>query len=97
MATPNPTDRSSTCAKTPVTEDTIVESAVLGFVLEEHPAQMTIPELSLAMNRLRRDFSSHNAVEEAVLNLVGAGLLHCEGAFLVPTRAALYCAGLELG
>jgi hypothetical protein len=67
---------------------------VLAFLLEEHPAQLTIPELSLALNA-HPDFESDDAVERAVRELVGAGLLYCHGRFVLPTRAALYFARLE--
>lgn len=97
MANPNPTDRSSFRAKTPIAEDTIIESAVLGFVLEEHPAHVTIPELSLAMNRGRKDFSANEAVEQAISDLVGAGLLYIGGGLVLPTRAALFFHDLEVG
>jgi hypothetical protein len=81
----------------PEKEDEIVQSGVLGFVLEEHPAHLTIPELSLAMNRGRSDFSARDEVERAIRDLVGAGLLYIGGGLVLPTRAALYFDGLETG
>jgi hypothetical protein len=38
---------------------------------------------------------SGDAVERAIRELVGAGLLRCEGGYVVPTRAALYFHRLE--
>ncbi|HEY0391436.1 MAG TPA: hypothetical protein VGC63_06995 [Solirubrobacterales bacterium] len=38
-----------------------------------------------------------DAALRAVRELVGAGLVHREGRFLTPSRAALYFDGLELG
>lgn len=77
--------------------DAKVESAVLGFLLSEHPDhQLTIPEVSRALNAKPSDFGSEDAVERAIRELVGAGLLHCQGAFVVPTRAARYFARLEM-
>ncbi|MET0305265.1 MAG: hypothetical protein ABW196_03435 [Solirubrobacterales bacterium] len=91
MANPNPTD----CAERyPAGEDAKAERVVLAFLLEEHPTPLTIPELSRALNA-DPGFDTDDAVERAVRELVGAGLLHCEGAFVVPTRAALYFARLE--
>jgi hypothetical protein len=79
-------------------EDKRVESAVLGFVLDQHPAHLSIPELSLAINRGSFGrFSTDDAVERAVGELVGAGLLHLGAGLLSPTRAALYFSGLEVG
>lgn len=93
MAETNPTD----CDRDPVhpsAEDAKGERVVLAFLLEEHPSLLTVPELSRALNA-NPGFDTDDAVERAVRELVGAGLLHCEGAFIVPTRAALYFAQLE--
>ncbi len=60
------------------------------FLLDEYPSKLTIPELSLAMNRDPDDFAENDAIERAVRELVGAGLLHHHGTFVLPTRAALY-------
>jgi hypothetical protein len=68
--------------------------AVLAFLLNEHPSQLTILELSRGLNVHPGSFSSEDAVERAVRELVGAGLLYCHGAFVLPTRAALYFAQL---
>jgi hypothetical protein len=95
MADRNPTDCAERDLSRPGTDDAKAERTVLAFLLEEHPTQLTIPELSLALYAHPGDFESDDAVERAVRELVGAGLLHCEGAFIVPTRAALYFAQLE--
>jgi hypothetical protein len=93
MAKTNPTDNAE---RDPVSEDAKAERVVLAFLLEEHPCQLTIPELSRALNAHPGGFESEDAVERAVRELVGAGLLICQGAFVRPTRAALYFARLEL-
>lgn len=93
MADPNPTDCDE---RNPASEDTRAERAVLDFLLDEYPAQLTIPELSLALNATQGDFPAIDAVERAVRELVGAGLLRCQGAFVVPTRATLYFERLRL-
>jgi hypothetical protein len=74
----------------PAAEDAKAERTVLAFLLDEHPSQLTIPELSLALNAHPGGFESEDAVERAVRELVGAGLLHCQHGFVLPTRAALY-------
>lgn len=89
MATEHPTGGGE-----PDTQDAKVEHAVLGFLLHEHPDRLTIPEVSRAMNSFS-DFNSEDAVERAIRELVGAGLLRCQGAYVQPTRAALYFARLE--
>ena len=63
-------------------EDDAVQSAVLGLVLAEHPAL-------LASDEVERELGADDAVERAVRDLTGAGLLRQEGATVLPTRAAL--------
>jgi hypothetical protein len=93
MANSNPTD----CPERyPAGEDAKAERVVLAFLLEEHPSQLTIPELSRALNAHPGGFSSDDAVERAVRELDGAGLLHCQDGLVRPTRAALYFARLEM-
>ncbi len=78
MAETNPTD----CERDPAhpsAEDAKAERVVLASLLEEHPSLLTIPELSRALNA-DPGFATDDAVERAVRELVGAGLLHCEGA-----------------
>ena len=95
MAETNPTDCDRNPAH-PSTDDAKAERVVLAFLLEEHPSQLTIPEVSQALNAHPGGFSGDDAVERAVRELVGAGLLCCHGAFVLPTRAALYFAHLEV-
>jgi hypothetical protein len=94
MADANPTDCAEHDLCRPGAEDTKVERIVLAFLLEEHPSQLTIPELSLALNA-DPGFDSDDAVERAVRELVGAGLLRCLDGYVLPTRAALYFSALE--
>jgi hypothetical protein len=94
MADANTTDCAERDLPRPLAEDAKVERVVLAFLLEEHPAQLTIIELSLTLNA-DPGFDSNDAVERAVRELVGAGLLYCCGGFVLPTRAALYFARLE--
>jgi hypothetical protein len=70
-------------------EDSRTEDAVLAFVLAEHPAQLTVSELTLELSRGSNSFAESDAIECAVRDLVGSGLLHCNGEFVLPTRAAL--------
>ncbi len=96
MADPNPTDCAERDPLTPAAEDAKAERLVLAFLVEEHPRLLTIPELSLALNASPSSFERDDAVECAVRELVGAGLLRCCGGCVVPTRATLYLAGLEV-
>lgn len=71
-------------------EDAMVERAVLALVLSFHPATLTIYELARELSKGPED----DAVERAVRDLVGAGLLRCDGPFAVPTDVALYLSRL---
>jgi len=71
-------------------------AAIRMFLLDEHPATLTVPEVSRALNAPPDSFATFDAVERAVVELVGAGLLHCKDGFVLPTRAALYSARLQL-
>ena len=96
MSCPEPTDCAERDPIPTSTENAKTERATLAFVLDEHPNRLTIPEVSLAMNaRPGGGFESDGAVERAIRELVGAGLLRCEGGYVVPTRAALYFHRLE--
>ncbi len=95
MSCPNPTDRGLPDPSCLADADRQVESVVLAFLIEQHPVQLTIPEVSLALNKGLTDFGREDAVERAIYELVGAGLLRCHGGSILPTRAALYGAHLE--
>jgi hypothetical protein len=72
---PRPTER----------EDERTQSAVLSFILNEHPAQLTICEVAREIA-----VDEGDGPERAIRDLVGVGLLRCEGASVLPTRAALH-------
>lgn len=90
MAEKNPTGSAERVSPIPSNEDRKVEWAVLSFLLDEHPDRFTVPEVSRAMNAGSADFGREDAVERAIRELVGAGLLHGDCGFVLPTRAALY-------
>lgn len=96
MSCDNPTDRADRDLPSYAAEDAEAERIVLAFLLQEHPSNLTIPEVAQALYAHPGDFKSDDAVERAIRELVGAGLLHCHGPFVLPTRAALYFARLEL-
>lgn len=73
----------------PSREDAATESAVLQQVLVLHPTQITLAELTLELGGQPADFAQRDAIERAVRNLTGAGLLHQHDSFVLPTRAAL--------
>jgi hypothetical protein len=96
MVDSNPTDCGERRCKLPTDQDAKTELAVLAFLLDEHPAQLTIPEVSRALNAGAESFGAFDAVERAIRQLDSAGLIHCKGGFALPTRAALYLARLDL-
>ncbi|HEX5713330.1 MAG TPA: hypothetical protein VFX85_08470 [Solirubrobacterales bacterium] len=74
---------------TPMIEDAATESAVLQQVLDLHPVLVTLEELVREVSGESPGFAERDAIERAVRDLVGVGLLHNHEAFVVPTRAAL--------
>lgn len=75
--------------RTPMPEDAATESAVLQQLLALHPIQVTAAELLREVGGESPTFGERDAIERAVRDLTGAGLLHRHQAFVVPTRAAL--------
>jgi hypothetical protein len=72
-------------------EDARVESALLQRVLDLHPARMTDAELVRDLAGEDADFAARDAVDRAIRELGGAGLLHRgEDGLITPTRAALH-------
>jgi hypothetical protein len=78
-------------------EDDRTEAAIMGLVLEEHPAQLTLAELTLMMVGANPDYEGTDAVERGVRDLVGTGLLHRNGDTIRPTVAALRFHDLLIG
>jgi len=74
---------------TPAGKDAATESAVLQQVLDFHPVLVTAAELIREVGGESPAFAERDAIERAIRDLIGAGLLHEHGNFLVPTRAAL--------
>lgn len=75
--------------RTTVEEDIAEESAVLQHVLALHPTALTIEELVRELDPDHDSFAQHDAVERAVRDLAGAGLLRQSDSLVLPTRAAL--------
>jgi hypothetical protein len=73
----------------PAGEDAKFERAVLMAVLEAHPTQITEAELIREHADDPEDFGMRDAFGRAVRDLVGVGLLHRSGDFVLPTRAAV--------
>jgi len=74
---------------TTAAKDAATESAVLRQILDFHPVLVTLAELIREIAGETVDFAERDAIERAVRDLTGAGLLHSHDALLLPTRAAL--------
>jgi hypothetical protein len=74
---------------TPADEDAATEAAVLQQVVDLHPTQVTLSELIREVGGEAVGFTQRDAIERAVRDLTGVGLLHRHDAFVLPTRAAL--------
>jgi predicted transcriptional regulator len=70
--------------------DEQVESAVLRQLLLLHPAQVTVEELITDVAADPEEFAERDSVERAVRDLARAGLVHRNGEFAIPSRAALH-------
>lgn len=69
--------------------DAATESAVLQRLLDLHPVLVTATELMREVGGESPSFAERDAIERAVRDLTGAGLLHSHEGFVMPTRAAL--------
>jgi len=70
-------------------DDLATESAVLQHLLSLHPAQLTVAELVREVAGEQPDFAERDAIERAVRDLSGVGLVYHREDFVLPTRAAL--------
>jgi hypothetical protein len=97
MATKNPMGRGRVDPDSPAGEDRKTERALLALLLDEDPSRLTLADVRLALKptHAEREFAATDAVDRAVRELVAVGLLHREGQFVMPTRAALYFERLE--
>jgi hypothetical protein len=65
------------------------QAVVLTFVLTLNPEHLTIPDLARSLNGEGSQFKRPDAVERAVRDLVGVGLVLIDGGLIRPTVAAL--------
>lgn len=70
-------------------QDQPTQRAVLSLALDAHPKSLTIPDFA-------REIDRGDAVERAIRDLVGVGLLECSGVTIRPTAAALRFEHLDL-
>jgi hypothetical protein len=70
-------------------EHDILQSAVLTILLDAHPAHRSEDELVRELAPTTKDVSQRDAVENAIRELVGAGLVHRNGSFVFAAHAAV--------
>lgn len=75
---------SSLCERSGAEKDDQKREAVLACVVDGSPAQFTIRALAIML----ADDLMDDSIERAVRDLVGAGLLRCEGSAVLPTHVA---------
>ena len=74
----------------PVAErEDMAQQAVLAILLEAHPGQRSVEEVMREMTDRPDDFAARDTVDNAIRDLVGAGLLHRHGPFVFATHAAV--------
>jgi hypothetical protein len=73
----------------PAQREDIAQQAILAILLEAHPGQRSVEEVIREMTDRPDDFAARDAVDNAIRDLVGAGLLHRHGAFVFATHAAV--------
>lgn len=81
--------------KTTQHEDAQDRRSVLFRVLALHPAQLTRAELVREVEAGAEGFERADAIERAIGDLVGAGLLNVAAGMVSPTRAALLFNALD--
>jgi hypothetical protein len=75
-------------------DDEVVQAALVRRLLELHPARLTAAELLREMAGEHASFAESDAIERALGDLEGAGLLHRGDDFVTPSRAALHLSEL---
>lgn len=75
--------------RTPIAQDTAIESVVLRQLLALHPIQLSVGDLSREISGETSDFAQADAIERAIRELAAAGLVHHMDSLVIPSRAAL--------
>ncbi|MEN3281460.1 MAG: hypothetical protein V7607_2600 [Solirubrobacteraceae bacterium] len=67
----------------------MTQQAVLSILLDAHPGLRSIEEVVCEMTDRPDELCARDEINNAIRDLVGAGLVHRHGAFLFATRAAV--------
>jgi hypothetical protein len=83
-------DKGIEAGDSPAAKDIRDQGVTLMHVLHRHPTLLTIPELVREITSgSEEDFAESDAVERAVRDLTGVGLLNCANGLAIPSPAAL--------
>jgi hypothetical protein len=88
-------DDNSRRERTPAEQDRKFRRAVLNHVIYRHPTHLRVDELVREITAGDEEGEDSDAIEQAVRDLTGAGLLHCPDGLVTPTNAALCVAELS--
>lgn len=95
MADQNPTGLGATERLTTADQDDRDQVAVLRHVLFLYPEGLTLEELIRELGSFSGASPQRDAIERAVRDLAGVGLLHQVGPLVLPTRSAVVFHRLE--
>ena len=70
-------------------DDDLAQQSVLAILLDAHPALRSTEEVVRELTDRPDEFAERDRIDNAIRDLVGAGLLHRHGSFLFATRAAV--------
>jgi hypothetical protein len=89
MAEENSMARGSSDCPSNEAQDLRDQSSALIYVLTLYPTHLRLSELIQEVSAGAADFAQRDAIERAVRDLVGVGLLFRSDGLVLPTRAAL--------
>jgi hypothetical protein len=80
--------RESGC-EPPDHDEDLAQQAVLTILLDAHPAQRSTDEVVRELAERPEEFAERDRIDNAIRDLVRAGLVHRNGPFVFLTRAAV--------
>lgn len=97
MAIPNLMHRCEADPDSAIEQEREDIGVVLSVLIDEHPIRMTLDELIRVIHGdPDEEDDLGTTTQDAIRELVSAGLVHRDGRFLAPTRAALYFSAVEV-
>jgi hypothetical protein len=77
--------------------DDSYQQVVLRHIFDWHPTVLRLCDLVRELSRDPRNFGAQDGINRAVRDLIKVGLLHRQGDCILPTPAAIYIRGMDLG